>query len=235
MPVAIVVNLCGFRIFQKYESIHDFARERLEFIRDADLNSLDLEVVADDTGKMLTRFLSIMSDERKKAFYQKENIPHECLDTLAFSRKIIRERIATMHEFFTRTLAPAVILIHELANRGVYSLINLKYGPELVKRVHAHELFTIEIEGYKPNDSPNIISHGLSTWNLQLWRDADMEYPPYVHEMEALKIKIRECPCGEKGKNKCSRCEGIYYCCREHQREHWKEHKQLCVPIGEKK
>jgi hypothetical protein len=235
MPVAIVVNLAGFRIFQKYESIHDFARHRLEFIRDSDFNSLDLDIVADDTGKMLTMILSLMSDERKKAFYQKENIPDECLDTLAFSRKIVREENGAMREFFARRFAMAVIAIDELAKRGVYSLINLKYGPELVKRVHAHELFTIEIDGYKPNDSPNIISHGLSTWNHQLWRDADMEYPPYVHAMEELKIKIRECPCGEKGKNKCSRCEGIYYCCLEHQREHWKEHKQLCLPIREKK
>ena len=29
----------------------------------------------------------------------------------------------------------------------------------------------------------------------------------------------------------CSRCQIVYYCCVEHQRLHWKEHKKICKPL----
>jgi hypothetical protein len=28
---------------------------------------------------------------------------------------------------------------------------------------------------------------------------------------------------------KCSRCRAVYYCCRQHQEDHWSEHKASCV------
>lgn len=29
---------------------------------------------------------------------------------------------------------------------------------------------------------------------------------------------------------KCSGCQTVNYCTREHQKQHWKQHKQVCVP-----
>jgi len=29
--------------------------------------------------------------------------------------------------------------------------------------------------------------------------------------------------------SRCSRCKDCYYCCREHQMEHWSDHKSKCV------
>ncbi|KAI5712324.1 hypothetical protein M8J76_002915 [Diaphorina citri] len=37
--------------------------------------------------------------------------------------------------------------------------------------------------------------------------------------------------CGETAKQKCSGCQLIYYCCREHQKTHWKKHKSHCRPM----
>lgn len=34
--------------------------------------------------------------------------------------------------------------------------------------------------------------------------------------------------CSLKGTYKCSRCKNTYYCCVEHQKLHWKEHKSSC-------
>jgi hypothetical protein len=34
--------------------------------------------------------------------------------------------------------------------------------------------------------------------------------------------------CNKKASQKCSRCLTTYYCCVEHQKEHWKEHKKAC-------
>ncbi|GMH54923.1 hypothetical protein TL16_g01782 [Triparma laevis f. inornata] len=33
----------------------------------------------------------------------------------------------------------------------------------------------------------------------------------------------------------CSRCKETQYCSREHQKEHWRFHKKICVAPGKKK
>ncbi|XP_067633856.1 SET domain-containing protein SmydA-8 isoform X2 [Eurosta solidaginis] len=37
--------------------------------------------------------------------------------------------------------------------------------------------------------------------------------------------------CNEPTKNKCSNCNQIFYCCEEHQKNHWKLHKIECKPF----
>eukprot|EP00808_Paulinella_micropora_P028937 g4568.t1 len=41
--------------------------------------------------------------------------------------------------------------------------------------------------------------------------------------------------CGAKGKSllRCSRCKNSFYCDKEHQRKHWKQHKVSCGKAGE--
>ena len=39
--------------------------------------------------------------------------------------------------------------------------------------------------------------------------------------------KNKKCPvCNKEATKMCSRCKAVYYCCVEHQREHWKVHKK---------
>lgn len=38
---------------------------------------------------------------------------------------------------------------------------------------------------------------------------------------------------GEKTLSRCSRCKGVYYCCREHQRRDWRRHKLSCQEPSE--
>lgn len=45
-------------------------------------------------------------------------------------------------------------------------------------------------------------------------------------------MKCNMCGVIDEGKlSKCSRCKDAWYCCREHQKEHWKEHKPLCNKV----
>eukprot|EP01104_Vermistella_antarctica_P013474 TRINITY_DN4075_c0_g1_i1.p1 TRINITY_DN4075_c0_g1~~TRINITY_DN4075_c0_g1_i1.p1 ORF type:complete len:171 (+),score=20.14 TRINITY_DN4075_c0_g1_i1:372-884(+) len=38
----------------------------------------------------------------------------------------------------------------------------------------------------------------------------------------------------EGGQSKlCGRCKSTYYCCREHQKQHWRQHRSLCSPIAQ--
>uniref|UniRef100_A0A8D9BF04 Protein msta, isoform A n=1 Tax=Cacopsylla melanoneura TaxID=428564 RepID=A0A8D9BF04_9HEMI len=37
--------------------------------------------------------------------------------------------------------------------------------------------------------------------------------------------------CGEPSSQKCSGCQLVYYCCREHQKKHWSKHKSHCRPM----
>lgn len=34
--------------------------------------------------------------------------------------------------------------------------------------------------------------------------------------------------CDTKCTSKCKRCKAVWYCCSEHQTQHWKQHKHLC-------
>ncbi|GMH58370.1 hypothetical protein TrST_g998 [Triparma strigata] len=40
--------------------------------------------------------------------------------------------------------------------------------------------------------------------------------------------------CTEPAPLMCSRCKEVRYCSKEHQKTHWKFHKKLCAPPGEK-
>ena len=42
-----------------------------------------------------------------------------------------------------------------------------------------------------------------------------------------------ECPNNkdEKDLNACMKCRLAYYCCKEHQRLHWPEHKKICKAL----
>ena len=40
--------------------------------------------------------------------------------------------------------------------------------------------------------------------------------------------------CSQPAPLKCSRCKEVRYCSKEHQKTHWKIHKKLCVPPGER-
>ena len=40
--------------------------------------------------------------------------------------------------------------------------------------------------------------------------------------------------CSKPAPLKCSRCKEVRYCSKEHQKSHWKIHKKLCVPPGER-
>lgn len=34
--------------------------------------------------------------------------------------------------------------------------------------------------------------------------------------------------CGKPAEQKCSACKSVFYCSREHQKNHWKEHMKNC-------
>ncbi|GMI15574.1 hypothetical protein TrVE_jg2464 [Triparma verrucosa] len=40
--------------------------------------------------------------------------------------------------------------------------------------------------------------------------------------------------CSKQAPLKCSRCKEVRYSSKEHQKSHWKFHKKLCVPPGER-
>ncbi|GMH92404.1 hypothetical protein TrST_g1882, partial [Triparma strigata] len=40
--------------------------------------------------------------------------------------------------------------------------------------------------------------------------------------------------CTEPAPLKCSRCKEVRYCSKKHQKSHWKFHKKLCAPPGER-
>jgi tetratricopeptide (TPR) repeat protein len=58
--------------------------------------------------------------------------------------------------------------------------------------------------------------------------------------MKSSKSPVTSAPqCGLPGCTKpaplkCSRCKEVRYCSKEHQKSHWKLHKKLCVPPGER-
>ncbi len=36
--------------------------------------------------------------------------------------------------------------------------------------------------------------------------------------------------CGERGLQLCSGCRAVHYCCKDHQKSHWPDHKLNCRP-----
>lgn len=37
--------------------------------------------------------------------------------------------------------------------------------------------------------------------------------------------------CLAPSSQKCSGCQAVHYCSREHQKQHWKQHKHQCTPV----
>ena len=53
-----------------------------------------------------------------------------------------------------------------------------------------------------------------------------------VRERKAAKEMKKSCGlnnCDKEGLLMCSSCKSKYYCCREHQKSHWKYHKHTCT------
>lgn len=49
-------------------------------------------------------------------------------------------------------------------------------------------------------------------------------------KMSTDSLKINFCAiCGVPASNKCAACSLIVYCSKEHQKAHWKTHKNECV------
>lgn len=49
-------------------------------------------------------------------------------------------------------------------------------------------------------------------------------------KMSTESLKINFCAiCGVPANNKCAACSLIVYCSKEHQKAHWKKHKNECV------
>lgn len=36
--------------------------------------------------------------------------------------------------------------------------------------------------------------------------------------------------CSSPATQKCAGCQSVFYCSRDHQKQHWKRHKQACTP-----
>ena len=55
---------------------------------------------------------------------------------------------------------------------------------------------------------------------------------PKTNQVEISNDKTCE-HCGSSANLRCSKCQSIYYCTREHQLAHWKSHKKFCALISE--
>ena len=43
---------------------------------------------------------------------------------------------------------------------------------------------------------------------------------------------INECAfCRKVSSLRCARCKKVFYCCKEHQKSHWKAHKSVCKHV----
>lgn len=45
---------------------------------------------------------------------------------------------------------------------------------------------------------------------------------------DRMESSAQYCFCGKEAVQRCSGCQAVYYCCREHQRSNWKEHRSNC-------
>jgi hypothetical protein len=77
-------------------------------------------------------------------------------------------------------------------------------------------------------------------WTMD-WAEFTNPQSPYVDHEDVLslrlKVKLRSrgmCRlCGSLAYQLCGRCRGIYYCSKECQKQHWREHKKDCKPHEE--
>ena len=53
-----------------------------------------------------------------------------------------------------------------------------------------------------------------------------------IEKKDSLKLPDLCQLCGCLAKNKCVKCKKAAYCCRSHQKIHWKHHKAVCDPTG---
>jgi ankyrin repeat protein len=84
-----------------------------------------------------------------------------------------------------------------------------------------------------------LIGHGADESSLQgIEFDSDAFGEHYTMQVTDFRRKARYCEYPECSSNKeekdlkvCTRCKIVHYCCAEHQKLRWKEHKKICKAL----
>ena len=54
---------------------------------------------------------------------------------------------------------------------------------------------------------------------------------PEKQEDQNHKTKLSCEICKKRSEMRCSRCQNVFYCCAEHQKQDWKKHKVNCIKL----
>jgi len=119
-------------------------------------------------------------------------------------------------------------LHHVDGNVGNNSILNLK-RVDLAIALH-------HIDDWKVDWHSHLTSHQL---------DFVLENSKYFEKIAKVLFRNKKEPfCGQCGAvaparnlnlKKCSKCKEVFYCCVEHQKQHWPIHKKRCMDMAEKR